>query len=105
VHSNGFSLVRKCVEKSGLDWHDAAPFESTGATLGEVFLQPTKIYVKELLPLVKQKLVKGMAHITGGGLLDNLPRVLPKHLNAVVNIGFFIVLCLLLYCCRYCKYF
>jgi phosphoribosylaminoimidazole synthetase len=84
VHSNGFSLVRKCVDKSGLGWNDTAPFDPTQA-LGAALLTPTRIYVAALLPLIKSGLIKGMAHITGGGLLDNLPRVLPDNVTAVVE--------------------
>lgn len=65
IHSNGFSLVRKCVEKAGLEWSDAAPFLTNGTSLGEALLTPTKIYVKDLLPLVRGKFIKAMAHITG----------------------------------------
>ena len=85
VHSNGYSLVRKCVEASGLTWNDTAPFEP-GQPLGQALLRPTRIYVRTLLPLIKAGLLKGMAHITGGGLLDNLPRVLPNDVLAVVDI-------------------
>ena len=88
VHSNGYSLVRKCVERSGLAWTDPSPFQpELGLSLGDALLCPTKIYVKALLPLVKEGLVKGMAHITGGGLLDNLPRVLSEDLVAVVDVA------------------
>jgi phosphoribosylamine--glycine ligase/phosphoribosylformylglycinamidine cyclo-ligase len=86
VHSNGFSLVRKCVERSGLQWTSPCPFEHPGQMpLGEALLTPTKIYVKDVLPLVRGKFIKAMAHITGGGLTENIPRVLPPHLMAEIN--------------------
>jgi phosphoribosylformylglycinamidine cyclo-ligase len=77
-HSNGFSLIRRIVETSGADLH--APFDHT--TLGGVLLAPTRIYVKPLLALMHDMPVKGMAHITGGGLLENVPRVLPPGVQA-----------------------
>lgn len=79
-HSNGYSLIRKIVERSGLNWTDDAPFE-TGKTLGEALLTPTRLYVKTLLPLMKSGRIKGLAHITGGGLTENTPRMLPDHLT------------------------
>lgn len=83
-HSNGYSLIRKIVERSGLGWTDDAPFEpakSLGKSLGKALLTPTRIYVKPLLPLLKSGRIKGLAHITGGGLTENTPRMLPKHLT------------------------
>lgn len=75
VHSNGFSLVRKVVERAGLKWSDASPF-SDGQTVAESFLIPTRMYVKSCLAAIDAGGVKGLAHITGGGLSENLPRVL-----------------------------
>jgi phosphoribosylformylglycinamidine cyclo-ligase len=87
VHSNGFSLVRKVVEKSGLAWTDPAPF-APEQSLGEAILQPTRIYVKACLATMNgSKAVKGLAHITGGGFPDNIPRVLPKGLGARIDLG------------------
>lgn len=84
VHSNGFSLVRKVVERSGLAFSSPCPW-SQGQTLGEALLTPTRIYVKSLLPLVREQKIKGMAHITGGGFTDNIPRVLPEGVGAEVD--------------------
>lgn len=80
-HSNGYSLVRKIVERTGLAWDAPAPFEP-GKTLAEALLAPTRIYAKALKPVFDTKLVKGAAHITGGGLVENTPRALPDHLVA-----------------------
>jgi phosphoribosylformylglycinamidine cyclo-ligase len=86
VHSNGYSLVRKVVEKSGLSWSAPAPF-MTEKSLGESILAPTRIYVKSCLATIRgTKAVKGLAHITGGGFPDNIPRVLPKGLGARINL-------------------
>jgi len=86
VHSNGFSLVRKVVEKSGLLWTAPAPFAAE-QSLGEAILNPTRIYVKSCLAAIRAtKAVKGFAHITGGGFPDNLPRVLPKGLGARIDL-------------------
>ncbi|MEP2947810.1 MAG: phosphoribosylformylglycinamidine cyclo-ligase [Lentilitoribacter sp.] len=90
VHSNGFSLVRKIVELSGLSYNDPAPFSSasSGKTLGQSLLEPTRIYVKSLLHAIKTTdAVKAMAHITGGGFPENIPRVLPDNLAAEVDLS------------------
>ena len=87
VHSNGFSLVRKVVEKSGVAFDAPAPFAPV-MTLGGALLAPTKLYVKSCLAAIRQTgAVKGLAHITGGGFTDNIPRVLPKHLGVRVNLN------------------
>jgi phosphoribosylformylglycinamidine cyclo-ligase len=89
VHANGFSLVRRVVAESGLDWDDPAPF-APGTTLGQALLTPTRIYVRQLLETIRTtSAVKALAHITGGGLIDNLPRVLPDTLAAVIDQGAF----------------
>ena len=80
-HSNGFSLIRKVVEVSGASWD--MPFD--GATLADRAMEPTRIYVKQVLEVMKSVNIKGMAHITGGGLLENIPRVLPEGVQAVVE--------------------
>lgn len=78
-HSNGYSLIRKVVERSGLAFDDTAPF-SNQQNLGEALLTPTRLYSKQILPLLKQDLVRGLAHITGGGVTENTPRMCPDHL-------------------------
>ena len=80
-HSNGFSLIRRIVAASGADF--AAPFPSAApGSLGDALMAPTRIYVKPLLALLRELPVKGMAHITGGGLVENVPRMLPAGLQA-----------------------
>ena len=77
VHSNGYSLVRRLVQTLGLRYEDPCPFQPD-TTLGAALLTPTCIYTKALMPVLKANLVKALAHITGGGLLENIPRVLPE---------------------------
>lgn len=84
VHSNGYSLVRKLVELSGLGWDAPSPF-GDGA-LGEALLTPTRLYVKPALAAVRAGGVHALAHITGGGLTENLPRVLPEGLGAEIDL-------------------
>ncbi|CAN5906294.1 phosphoribosylformylglycinamidine cyclo-ligase [soil metagenome] len=80
-HSNGYSLVRRIVERSGLAWDAPAPF-AQGQTLAEALMAPTRIYIKSVLPQIKAGLVKGCAHITGGGLIENPPRAVAPGLEA-----------------------
>ncbi len=80
-HSNGYSLVRRIVEHSGLSWDAPCPF-ADGQTLGEALMAPTRIYVKSVLPVIQSGRVKGCAHITGGGLIENPPRAVAKGLVA-----------------------
>lgn len=86
VHSNGFSLVRKLLlEQSGYSLEQELP--ELGGRLGDVLLAPTRIYVKPLLGLMKEIEVKGMAHITGGGFIENIPRMLPENVNVDIDYG------------------
>lgn len=86
VHSNGFSLVRKIVERSGVALNDTAPFDAN-KTLGETLLMPTRLYVKSCLAALKEVTIHGMAHITGGGWSENIPRVLPENLAAEIDLS------------------
>jgi phosphoribosylaminoimidazole synthetase len=82
AHSNGYSLIRKIVERTGLAWTAPAPFDAT-RDLADALLAPTRIYVKSVLPLLDA--IKGLAHITGGGLVENTPRALPEGLAAKID--------------------
>src|SRR6516164_9212645 len=87
VHSNGFSLVRKIVESSGLSFEAQAPF-SPVMTLGGALLTPTRLYVRSCLRAIRETgAVKGLAHITGGGFTDNIPRVLPRHVGVAIDLS------------------
>jgi len=87
VHSNGYSLVRKVIETTGLPWTAPAPFMPK-QSLGEAILTPTRIYVKACLAAIREtNAVKGLAHITGGGFPDNIPRILPKGLGARIDLA------------------
>jgi phosphoribosylamine--glycine ligase / phosphoribosylformylglycinamidine cyclo-ligase len=86
IHSNGFSLVRRILERKHLPLSDTAPWD-TGKSVGESLLEPTRIYVVPLLKVVRRDLIKGMAHITGGGLVENVPRMLPDALTAEIDVA------------------
>ncbi|GIK79027.1 MAG: phosphoribosylformylglycinamidine cyclo-ligase [Alphaproteobacteria bacterium] len=87
VHSNGFSLVRRVADHAGLAWSAPAPF-ARGETLGEAVLTPTRLYVKSCLAAIRETgAVKALAHITGGGFPDNIPRVLPRGLAAEIDLA------------------
>jgi len=89
LHSNGFSLVRRIVERSGLSWRASAPFEPS-RSLAQALLTPTRLYVKPLLKAIAAcDAIMALAHITGGGFIDNLPRVLPDHLAVALDLGAF----------------
>lgn len=92
VHSNGFSLVRKIVADAGLDLRRVYPELSEDKTLGEVLLTPTQIYVKQVLDVIHQLDVHGVAHITGGGFDENIPRILGEGQGIVINEGSWTIL-------------
>ena len=85
VHSNGYSLVRRIVDLSGLGWASPSPFSD--GTLGQALLTPTRLYVKPVLETIRAGGVTALAHITGGGLTENLPRVLPEGLGARIDLS------------------
>ncbi|MEM9780293.1 MAG: AIR synthase-related protein, partial [Pseudomonadota bacterium] len=85
VHSNGYSLVRATVAAAGLSWDDAAPFANV--PLGEALLTPTRIYVPACRAVLSDPGIRGLAHITGGGLTENLPRILPEGLGAEIDLA------------------
>ncbi|CAO2632379.1 Trifunctional purine biosynthetic protein adenosine-3, partial [Lemmus lemmus] len=87
LHSNGFSLVRKIVARSSLQYSSPAPGGCGDQTLGDLLLTPTRIYSHSLLPVIRSGRVKALAHITGGGLLENIPRVLPQKLGVDLDAG------------------
>ena len=84
LHSNGFSLVRAIVSRSGLTYSSPCPW-SPNTTLGRALLEPTRIYITQVLPAARQGLIKAMSHITGGGFTENIPRVLPSGLGCYVD--------------------
>jgi phosphoribosylformylglycinamidine cyclo-ligase len=90
VHSNGYSLVRDVLlEQGGLSLNEHVA--SLGRTLGDALLEPTKIYVKPVLELLKEFKIKGMVHVTGGGFYDNIPRVLPSGVEAALEMGAWLI--------------
>jgi phosphoribosylformylglycinamidine cyclo-ligase len=85
IHSNGYSLVRRLFEQSGLTAAD--PFPGEDRTVGEVLLEPTRIYVRPVLNLLRDLEIRGMVHVTGGGFYDNIVRVLPRGVTAEIRFG------------------
>jgi len=85
VHSNGYSLVRRVVAMAGLAYSDAAPYAADGKTLGQSLLTPTRLYCKQVLACTKKDLIKAYAHITGGGLVENIPRILPDQVGVELD--------------------
>lgn len=86
IHSNGFSLVRKIINLQQLTMSSPCPWSTQYQSLGHALLEPTTIYTRQILPVAKTGLIKGISHITGGGFLENIPRILPKELGCVVDV-------------------
>ncbi len=84
-HSNGYSLIRKIIEKKKISLKKKAPYKTESLSLGDDLLKPTKIYVNLVLPLVKKKKISAISHITGGGIFENLERILPDNLSAIID--------------------
>jgi phosphoribosylaminoimidazole synthetase len=90
-HSNGFSLIRKIINDKKISLKRKPPFKSNFNFLGEDLIQPTKIYVKSILPLIKKKKIFAISHITGGGIYENLERIIPSGMSALINCPNFII--------------
>jgi phosphoribosylamine--glycine ligase/phosphoribosylformylglycinamidine cyclo-ligase len=86
VHSNGFSLVRKVITHAGLDYSSTCPWDKS-VSIGRAVLEPTRIYIRQLLPSIKAGLLKGLSHITGGGFTENVPRMLPKTIGVDIDLS------------------
>lgn len=89
VHSNGFSLINKIIKEKNLRFDIQAKFGEEFKAIGDAFLVPTRLYAEPLLPVLRRGTVKGLAHITGGGLTENIPRMLPDHLSATIDADYF----------------
>ncbi|MDG1457882.1 MAG: phosphoribosylformylglycinamidine cyclo-ligase [Pseudoprimorskyibacter sp.] len=86
IHSNGFSLVRRVMDMANVAWDDDCPWQSETASVADALLTPTRLYVKPALMAIRSGGVRALAHITGGGLTENVPRVLPEGLGAAINL-------------------
>ncbi|XP_006569265.3 trifunctional purine biosynthetic protein adenosine-3 isoform X1 [Apis mellifera] len=85
LHSNGFSLVRKILKIANKKYTDIAPFSENNRTIGDELLEPTKIYVKGVISALRTNFIKAFAHITGGGIIENIPRILPKDMGVILD--------------------